>query len=140
MSNEGLVWIINEINTYDQFSKIEIEKIVDIETGYAYIIADFLKSKKYKIAALRKSFDYIKRVERIDKGWNDKKIEFYLLKPRLAMSVGKKQIPKEVYDVIIAAMNLVDVNDIESKNLNNFKYFIYFLESIIAYHRFLGGS
>lgn len=139
MSSEVIDSIINELNEFEQLSDIPIEKIVDVESGYSYKIAYFSYSKKYKSGYLRSAFDYVKRIEKSDKEWKYKKVEFYLLKPRLAMGVRKKQLSRDVYNVIITAMNLVDVSDEDAVNLNNFNYFIYFFESIISYHRFLGG-
>ena len=140
MSDECVKWIIEEFNQYNQFSEISIEKIVDIEEGYAYKLVEFLNSKNLKSSQLTKIFEVIKKIERSDKSWNDKKIAFYLLKPRLAMGVGRSLIPIELYDVIITAMGLMDVSDTESENLKNFEYFVYFFESIMAYNKFLGGQ
>lgn len=127
--------IISKIAKHEEFREIGIEELVEPETGYAYIIAEYAYEKDLKSNQLRKIFDAIKNIEKSDKGWKDKKVEFYMLKPRLAVSVGRKLIPAKVYDVIITSMNLVDVGDCEK----NFKHFVSFFESIIAYHKFLGG-
>ena len=127
--------IINEISQFDEFKEIDIKQLVEPETGYAYKIAEYSYDNDLKSNQLRKIFDVIKNIEKSDKVWNDKKKEFYMLKPRLAVSVGRKLIPEKVYDVIIVSMNIVDVGDFEE----NFKHFVLFFESIIAYHKFLGG-
>lgn len=137
MSNNELELIIEEINSYNQFSDIDIEKIVDSERGYAFKIAKFAIKQIFKINQLRGILDTIKRIEQSKKQWNEKRIEFYLLKPRLSVAVTKRVISPEIYDVLIAAMNLVDVSDDNEENFNNFKYFVYFFESILAYYKFL---
>ena len=139
MSNNEINLIIEEFNSYSQFSDIDIAKIVDFEIGYAYRIASFaIENKFLKINLLRGIMDTIRRIESSKNDWYKKRIEFYLLKPRFAVAVTKKVISPEIYDVIIAAMNLVDVNiDDNKKNFKNFKYFVYVFESIIAYYKFL---
>lgn len=140
MSNNEINLIIEEIESYNQFSDIDIGKIVDVEIGYAFKIAKFSKDKPFKINQIRPILDALDRIEQSDKDWDDKRIEFYLLKPRLAIGVTKKIIPIEVYDVIIAAMKLVDVSNDTQKNFKNFKFFVYFFQSIVAYYKFLGGA
>ena len=139
MSNNVISNIINELEQYHQFEDIGIDKIVEINKGYAYKIAEFLKCENFKNTQLIGFLENVERIDRIDKKWDEKKIEFYLLKPKLAMGVAKKRIPQDFFDVIICAMDLVDVSDDEKQNLKNFEYFVYFFESIIAYHKFLGG-
>lgn len=140
MSNNEIELIIEEINSYNQFSDIDIEKIVDFEIGYAYRIAKFAKGKIFKSNQLRGILDSLKKIEQSKKEWNQKRIEFYLLKPRFAVGVTKRVISPEIYDVFITAMNLVDVSDDNDKNFENFKYFVYFFESILAYYKFLEAS
>ena len=136
MSNNEINLIIEEISSYNQFSDIGIEKIVDVEIGYAFRIAKFSKNM-LKINQLRGIVDTLDRIEQSEKTWKDKRIEFYLLKPRFALGVSKKIISPELYDVLCAAMKLVDVSDDNQKNIKNFKFFVYFFESIIAYYKFL---
>lgn len=137
MSNNELDLIIEEINSYNQFSDIDIEKIVDSEIGYAFRIAKFARKQMFKSNQLRGILDAMKRIEQSKKEWNEKRIEFYLLKPRLSVAVTKKVISPEIYDVLITAMSLIDVSDDNNKNFENFKYFVYFFESILAYYKFL---
>ncbi len=138
MSNNEIELIIEEINSYNQFSDIDIEKIVDFKIGYAFRIAKFATDSIFRINQLRGILDSMNRIEKADKEWDEKRIEFYLLMPRLAMGVNQRIISQEIYDVIITAMNLVDVSEDNNKNSENFKYFVYFFESIIAYYKFLG--
>lgn len=140
MPENNIKNIIEELKEYNQFEDIGIDQIVDLNYGYAFKIAQFLKNEDLRTIQLKGYLEYIERIERLDKKWDEKKIEFYLLKPRLAMGVAKNRIPQYFFDVIIVAMDLVDVSDDETQNLKNFKYFVYFIESIIAYHKFLGGQ
>ena len=137
MSSNEIDLIIEEINSYNQFSDINIEKIVDSEIGYAFRIAKFAKNQMFKSNQLRGILDAMKRIEQSKKEWGEKRIEFYLLKPRFAVAVTNRVISPEIYDVLITAMNLVDVSDDNNKNFDNFKYFVYFFESILAYYKFL---
>jgi CRISPR type III-A/MTUBE-associated protein Csm2 len=67
--------------------------------------------------------------------WEEIEPEFYLLKPRLAVSAGRKNIPKAFYNLIMATMNKVDIGDDEEK-IKSFKTFVAFFESIVAYHKY----
>lgn len=138
MSNE-IDLIIEEINSYNQFSDIDIEKIVNFEIGYSYRIAKFTISteKTFKINQLKGILVSMNRMEQSDKDWEKKRIEFYLLMPRIAATVNNRIMSQEICDVLIAAMKLVDVSTDGNKNMENFKYFVYFFESIIAYYKFL---
>lgn len=140
MSSNDMNLIIDEINSYIQFSDIDIEKIVDYEIGYAFRIAKFAKSHLFKFNQLRGILDSMNRIEQSKEEWDEKRIEFYLLKPRLALAVNNRVISLEIYDVLIAAMNLVDVSEDNNKNFKNFRYFVYFFESILAYYKFLEVS
>ena len=138
MSNE-IDLIIEEINSYNQFSDIDIEKIVNFEIGYSYRIAKCTISteKTFKINQLKGILVSMNRMEQSDKDWEKKRIEFYLLMPRIAATVNNRIMSQEICDVLIAAMKLVDVSTDGNKNMENFKYFVYFFESIIAYYKFL---
>lgn len=131
--------IKNDIEGYDRLSDIDIGKIVDVDDGYAYIIAKHSKNK-IKTNQIRKFFDVIKKIEKSDDDWNTKRVQFYLLKPRLANAFGRKRITKEFYDVIIAAMNIVDIEGDPEVSQKNFEYFVNLYESIIAYHKYFGGQ
>lgn len=137
MSNNEINLIIEEINSYNQFSDIDIEKIVDFEFGYAFRIAKFAKDTTFRINQLRGIIDSINRIERSDKDWSEKRIEFHLLKPRLSVAVNKRIVSPTIFEVLNTAMKLVDVSDDNEKNFENFKFFVYFFESIITYYKFL---
>ena len=65
MSSNDMNLIIDEINSYIQFSDIDIEKIVDYEIGYAFRIAKFAKSHLFKFNQLRGILDSMNRIMRV---------------------------------------------------------------------------
>ena len=71
--------------------------------------------------------------------WDEIESEFYLLKPRMAVSVGRKKMPKPFYKLIMTCMEKVDIGSEEEK-MENLKVFIEFFESIVAYHKYLYGE
>lgn len=125
--------VINKINGCDSLSEIPVKDFLDAETGYAHIVAK--KSNRVNTTQLRKFFAALKKMEQKDT-WDEIETEFYLLKPRMAVAVGRKNLPKDFYNVIMAAMSKVDnVADDELK-MKNFDMFVKFFEAIVAYHKY----
>ena len=125
--------VINKINSCSSLSEIPVKDFLDAETGYAHIVAK--KSKRVNTTQLRKFFAALKKMEQKDT-WDEIETEFYLLKPRMAVAVGRKNLPKEFYNVIMAAMAKVDnIADNELK-MKNFDMFVKFFEAIVAYHKY----
>lgn len=125
--------VIGKINACQTLNEIPTKDFLDAETGYAHIVAK--NSKKLNTTQLRKFFAALKKLEQKDT-WDEIETEFYLLKPRMAVSVGRKNMPKPFYDVILAAMAKVDnVSDDELK-MKNFDIFVKFFEAIVAYHKY----
>ena len=130
----------NEIAINEVISKIDgIEKLCDMsvkdfadEEGYADIVAK--NSRRLKTNQLRKFFGAVRLMEQKDT-WSEIEPEFYLLKPRLAVSAGRGNVPKPFYNLILAAMRKVDVGTEEDK-MKSFKIFVSFFESIVAYHKY----
>jgi CRISPR-associated protein Csm2 len=98
-----------------------------------------------KTAQLRRFFGAIKSIERTiedeksEKAWDEVEAEFYLLKPKIAYAKGRKLIPEEFYQVLKVSLNKINIGSNEDK-IENFKIFVKFLESIVAYHKFYGGD
>lgn len=130
--------VINEIKKYDQLKDIDMKVLVDKDTGFAFKIAKFSKSKRMKTNQLRKFFGAVRKIEG-KTSWDEIEPQFYLLKPRMAASTGRGKIPKEFFNVISVTMDKVAVGD-NDENLENFKIFVEFFEAIVAYHKFLGGD
>ena len=127
--------IIDNINKSEMLSKMDIEELIDID-WYAYEVSGYAVDEGIKNAQLRSFFEAIKKMQR-NKEWKDIKPEFILLKPRIAVRVGRKKVKKGFFDVITAAMSKVEVGD-ENEIMENFNVFVEFFEAIIAYHKFLG--
>ncbi len=132
MANEKkLNDVTNRIRGLNQLSDLSTKEIAD-EGGYADIVAK--DSKALKTNQLRKFFGAVRLLEQ-KTTWEEIEPDFYLLKPKLAVAVGRKNVPKQYYSFMMAAMSKVDVGSEEEK-MKNFKTFIDFFESIVAYHKF----
>ena len=129
--------ILNGIEKLNMFKDLDI-KLLANEGEYADTLAN--KLKKMKPTQLRRFFGAVKEIEKNlnGKGWEDVEVEFYLLKPKLAYAKGRNLIPAEFHEVVKTSMNKVDVGNNEDK-IANYKMFVRFLESIVAYHKFYWG-
>lgn len=74
---------------------------------------------------LRKFYGEVKRLQL--NGYN--KVEFKLLKPKLAYAAGRNQKILKFYEVMSDAIDKVD-------NQTSFDNFVKMFEAIIAYHKF----
>ncbi|MCL2115328.1 MAG: type III-A CRISPR-associated protein Csm2 [Methanobrevibacter sp.] len=131
--------IIMEINRLNELKELK-PKIYADEEGYAGKIAKkFSKgrddSQKLNSNQLRKFFGAIRDIESKEGNWEEIEPQFYLLKPKLAVSVGRKLIPKDFYELMKACMSKVDVGEDEDK-LKNFDTLVKFLEAIVAYSKY----
>ena len=129
--------ILKGIEKLDMFKDLDIKLLAD-EGNYADTIAN--KLGDMKTTQLRRFFGAVKDIEHNlnVKSWKYVEAEFYLLKPKLAYAKGRKLIPAEFYEVVKTSMNKVDVGNNEDK-IANYKMFVRFLESIVAYHKFYRG-
>lgn len=125
--------VINKINSCGTLSEIEVKDFLDDETGYAHIVAK--NSKSLNTTQLRKFFSPLKKMEQKD-NWNEIETEFYLLKPRMAVAVGRENVPRPFYNVILAAMSKVDNVEDETLKMKNFDIFVKFFEAIVAYQKY----
>lgn len=112
---------------------ISSKDLLDFETGYAYGVAD--NSRRLNTTQLRKFFGVLRKMDQKDK-WSEIESEFYLLKPRMAVSVGRGHVPKPFYEVMMVTMSKVDVGS-EDEKMDNFKKFVEFFEAIVAYHKYI---
>jgi CRISPR-associated protein Csm2 len=129
--------ILRDIKKLDMFKDLDIKLLAD-EGKYADTLAN--KLRNMKTTQLRRFFGAVKEIEKNlnGKSWEDVEADFYLLKPKLAYAKGRKLIPAEFHEVVKISMNKVDVGDNEDK-IANYKMFVRFLESIVAYHKFYWG-
>ncbi len=141
-NNREVEEIIDKIGKLDMLKDLDIKSIAN-EDGYAAKVANTLKNMK--TAQLRRFFGAIKSIERKieeenpENVWEKVETEFYLLKPKIAYAKGRRLIPDEFYQVLRVSLNKIDVGSNEDK-VANFKTFVKFLESIVAYHKFYGGD
>lgn len=125
---KGLKTVINELN---EINKISINEITD-DGGFADRIAKNLKNLPSN--QLRKFFNNIRLMDKKSK-WSEIEYDFFLLKPQLAVAVGRTIIPESFFELMSVLMDKVNKGNNQQK-YNNFKIFVKFYESIIAYHNF----
>lgn len=130
-NNSEIDKIIKKIENVSSFSEIKPKDYAD-EDGYAAIIAKELK--KLNTNQLRKFFGAVRDIEK-KKEWSDIEPELYLLKPKFAVSVGRKLIPKDFFKVMNVCLNKIDVGENDEKK-ENFNTFVKFFEAIVAYHKY----
>jgi CRISPR-associated protein Csm2 len=135
--NKDIYVILKGIEKLDMFKELDIRCIAN-EGEYADTLAN--KLKDMKTTQLRRFFGAVKNIEKNlnGKSWEDVEADFYLLKPKLAYAKGRNLIPAEFHEVVKTSMNKVDVGNNEDK-IANYKMFVRFLESIVAYHKFYWG-
>ena len=123
--------IISKINSLEKLGDMSVKDFADVD-GYADIVAK--NSRQLETNQLRKFFGAVRLMEQKET-WEEIEPEFYLLKPRLAVSAGRRNIPKPFYKLVMATMSKVDIGNEEEK-MKNFKTFVEFFESIVAYHKY----
>ena len=129
--------IINDINNCSMLSNLNIDNLVAID-GVAYEVAGYAVDNGMKNTQLRSFFEAVKKLQR-NKKLEDIKPEFILLKPRMAVRVGRGKVEEGFFKVIVAAMDKIETDD-EKKTMKNFNVFVEFFEAIIAYHKYLGDN
>jgi CRISPR-associated protein Csm2 len=141
-NNKSVEEILDELGKLRMLKDLDIKSIAE-EDGYADRVAHTLRNMK--TAQLRRFFGAIKTIERKmeeedpENVWDKVEAEFYLLKPKIAYARGRRLIPDEFYQVLRISLNKINVGSNEDK-IANFKRFVNFLESIVAYHKFYGGD
>lgn len=129
--NREIKEIIREIDRFKMLKDIT-PKIYADQGGYADKIAKNVKT--IGNSQLRKFYGAIKRIERKET-WEEIEPEFYLLKPKFAVSKGRDLIDKNFYNLVMKMMEKVDVGNEEEK-MENFDTFVKFFEAIVAYFKF----
>lgn len=133
-NNSEIDKIIKKIENVSSFSKIKPKDYAD-EDGYAAIIAKELK--KLNTNQLRKFFGAVRNIEKKNEEWSDIEPELYLLKPKLAISLGRNLIPEDFFKVMNACLNKIDVGETDDdEKKENFNNFVKFFEAIVAYHKY----
>lgn len=130
--------IVGNIKQLEMLKELKPKVFAD-EDGYADVISLRLSKernerKKLKTSQLRKFFGAIRDIER-EKEWDRMETQFYLLKPKLANSRGRKLIPEEFYQIMKVCMSKVDKGTPKDK-VENFNVMVDFLEAIVAYYKY----
>ena len=119
---------IDEIDKCGALKELDEKKMVDLANEIGKDM------KKIKTAQLRRFFDEMKRIES-----SYDKSSVQMLRPRLAYAAGrekdrnKQSILKAFFDIIEASISKI-------KGEEDFKKLVKFVEAILAYHKFHGGS
>lgn len=134
---KDLKYVENNIKKCASLDEIDDKELIDFQNGYAYIVA--VNSKKLKPTQLRKFFNALKKMQQ-KKEWKEIETEFYLLKPRMAVASGRKNIPKPFFNLMMVMMSKIDnvENDDEvgTLKMKNFNKFVKFFEAVVAYHKY----
>lgn len=139
-----IIEITDKISNFD--SLVELEELDDPcfedEDGFADRVAyhfSSLGSKSINSNQLRRFYNELKVIERKN-NWKEAKLDFYLLKPRMAVSVARTSgdgglIPWEFYYLIKSFMDKVKVDN-DEESFENLKLLVRFLESVLGFHKF----
>ncbi|MGN0093480.1 MAG: type III-A CRISPR-associated protein Csm2 [Methanobrevibacter sp.] len=128
---KGLYKIKKELNELNNLSELSNTDITD-NNGYADRISKEIQNLPN--SQLRKFFNNIRLIDKRS-NWKEIEYDFFLLKPQLAVAVGRTIIPQNFFEIMNILMDNVNKGDNQHK-YNNFKIFVNFYESIIAYHNF----
>jgi CRISPR-associated protein Csm2 len=131
-TNAEIDGIISEIGSLSMLKDLETKKFAD-EGEYADKIAK-ISGRDLKTNQLRKFFGAVRDIQRKE-SWNDMEVDFYLLKPKLAYSQGRRLIPPDFYNVMKVCMHKIDTGTDEDK-VKNFNRLVEFMEAIVAYHKY----
>ena len=128
MTNK-IVEVTKKINKLNSLKEYDVDDFVRFD-GDVDILTRELEDDDIKTTQLRKFFAAVKEInlETKTKTWNELKVKFFLLMPKLAYAKGRKLISKDFYKLLESAMNKV-----QSKE--DFNRFVEFLEAIVAFYK-----
>ncbi|OAQ20020.1 type III-A CRISPR-associated protein Csm2 [Thermosulfurimonas dismutans] len=120
---------LDNLNEYKKelqnLNVLSAERIVEIGEG----IGKFLKDCNIKTTQIRKFLDAIRKIQtKFDKD------QVILLRPKLAYLAGREEKLKPLMEVLDPAIRA------GAQSKESFQRLVYFIESIVAYHRFYGGQ
>jgi len=121
--------VTKKINKLNSLKEYNVDDFVRFD-GDVDILTRQLKNDDIKTTQLRKFFAAVKEInlETKTKTWNELKVNFFLLMPKLAYAKGRKLISEDFYNLLESAMNKV-----QSKE--DFNRFVEFLEAIVAFYK-----
>ena len=128
MTNK-IVEVTKKINKLNSLKEYNVDDFVRFD-GDVDILTRQLKNDDIKTTQLRKFFAAVKEInlETKTKNWNELKVKFFLLMPKLAYAKGRKLISEDFYKLLESTMNKV-----QSKE--DFNRFVEFLEAIVAFYK-----
>ncbi|KZX12272.1 type III-A CRISPR-associated protein Csm2 [Methanobrevibacter curvatus] len=117
-------------NKFYNFDNIDMYDIC----GFSYELGkSFVKSENdLKVTQLRRFFDDLRLIETKD-NWELIKPKFHLFKVQLEISLNRNSIPQLFYNLMIKCLSQIETS---KEKEENFKIFVRFVESIVAYHKF----
>lgn len=126
---ENIFDVTKKINKLNSLKEYDVDDFVKFNGDIDSLTKD-LNDKDIKTAQLRKFFAAVKEIELELKTneWDDLKVKFLLLMPKLAYARGRNLISKRFYNLLESAMN-----KIHSKE--DFNRFVEFLETIVAFYK-----
>lgn len=124
-----IVEVTKKINKLNSLKEYDVDDFVRFN-GDVDILTRELEDDDIKTTQLRKFFAAVKEInlETKTKTWNELKVKFFLLMPKLAYAKGRKLISEDFYKLLESAMNKV-----QSKE--DFNRFVEFLEAIVAFYK-----
>ena len=124
-----IVEVTKKINKLNSLKEYNVDDFVRFD-GDVDILTRQLKNDDIISTHLRKFFAAVKEInlETKTKNWNELKVKFFLLMPKLAYAKGRKLISEDFYNLLESAMNKV-----QSKE--DFNRFVEFLEAIVAFYK-----
>jgi len=105
---------------------------------FASEFGSFVHKQELSTSQIRNVFGELKRIQM--RGFQNEKTAFILLKPKMAYAVrraGKGGL-KELMKVFNKAYNLIDTESVAGER--HFNNLVYFLEAVLAYHKYYGGK
>lgn len=123
--------IAQRINAVSSFAAFSADDIVEFSEKIGRKLA---KDVRLKTNQIRKFFDTLKSIQAKTTPDNFKRESVILLKPKLAYAAGRqRQQVGPLMEVVSPAISKVT-------NYDDFVRFVQFVESIVAYHKYEGGS
>lgn len=134
--NSLINYVSKEINSYSNWDVVDAQKLVE----WAEITGACLVAIDMKANQIRKFLDGIRKIELNCKNIapeDFKPEELVMLKIHLAYAAGRESAVKPFMTVMNLAIDCIGTG---SEGYMDFKKFVKFMEGIVAYHKFYGGS
>ena len=121
--------IVEEVKKYQQFEEFPADKLVD----YADKLGKYLRDSGIKTSQIRKFLDAVNRIRAEVNANTFTNEPVILLKPKLAYATGRE---KKIEPLLAVLSPCID----RTKTYKDFQKLVRFIESIVAYHKYYGGT